>query len=282
MEGRLWTIVLSLLPRKATKLGRFTFDARTILMVGLWAILHDRPFCWACERRNWDKRWWPDKLPHKSTLSRRWRSQDLQKQAEAVHGEAVRRLGVSSRYAALDGKPLPVARHSKDPEARSGRGAGGMATGYKLHAAMEARGAILAFEVTSLPVGETRVAKKLLRRLPDQVTHVVADVNYDSQPLRRDARKIKRRLYTGIRNNRVGKRQQPERLRMLRLLQRDVGQRLMHWRDTIERGFGQMGNFSCGLKGLPNWCRRIWRVRSWVGGKVLLYHAFLLAKRRAA
>jgi hypothetical protein len=55
MEGRLWTIGLSLLPPKASKLGRFTFDAQTILMVGLWAILHDRPFGWACDQSNWDK-----------------------------------------------------------------------------------------------------------------------------------------------------------------------------------------------------------------------------------
>jgi hypothetical protein len=282
MEGRLWTIVLSLLPPKASKLGRFTFDARTILMVGLWAILHDRPFGWACDQSNWDKCWCPKKLPHPSTLSRRWRSGALQEQAEAMHAEAIRRLGLSSRYAAMDGKPLPVARHSKDPEARSGRGAGGMATGYKLHAAIDPQGVIVAFEVTSLPVGEPRVAKKLLRRRPEQITHVVADVNYDSQPLRRYAQKMKRRVYTDIRNGRVGNRQQPERVRMLRLLQRDVGQRLMHWRDSIERRFGQMGNFGCGLKGLHNWCRRIWRVRSWVGSKVLLYHAFLLAKRQAA
>lgn len=282
MEGRLWTIVLSLLPPVARKLGRFTFDARTILMVGLWAILHDRPFCWACDKENWDERWCPEKLPHPSTLSRRWRRNELQLQAEAVHVRSVELLGGESEYAAMDGKPLPVARHSKDPDARSGRGVGGMQKGYKMHTVSNAKGVIVAFEVTAMSAGEARVAKKLVRRVSARVKRIVGDTNFDSQPLRHHARRFGLRIYTGIRGNRVGKRRQPERLRMLRLLQRRVGQRLMLWRDTIEQRFGQLGNFGCGFKGLPNWCRRDWRVRRWMWGKVVIYHAFLLAKRRAA
>ena len=281
MEGRLWTIVLSLLPTKTTKLGRFCFDDRTILMVGLWAILHDRPFCWACDPGNWDRDSRPRQLPHPSTLSRRWRSQRLQDQADAVHAKAREQLGVSGRYTAIDGKPIPIARHSKDPDVKCGRGAGGMAKGYKLHAAIDARGTFVAFMLTSLPVGEPRAAKKLIEQLPEQLTHVLADVNYDSQPLRRFAHRHGRRLCTPLRGNRVGKRQQPERVRMLALLQREVGQRLLEGRDAIERCFGQLGNFGCGFKGLPNWCRRIWRMRSWVSGKILLYHALLIANQEA-
>jgi IS5 family transposase len=283
MEGRLWTIVLSLLPSRATKLGRFSFDSRTILMIGLWAIVHDRPFCWACDPRNWSDDSRPDRLPHPSTLSRRWRSAELQVQAEAAHAEALRQLGSSgSRYTALDGKALTVARHSKDPDAGCGRGAGGLAKGYKLHAMVDNRGVFVAFLVTTLPLGEARVARELLSRAPEELTHVVADVNYDSQPLRRCARAMGRQLYTPIRNNRVGRRQQPERLQMLQLAQRRVGQRLLESRGTVERSFGQLGNFGCGFKGLPNWCRRIWRVRSWLSGKILLYHALMLANQPAA
>lgn len=281
MEGRLWTIVLDLLPPAATELGRFTFDDRAILMIGLWAILRDRPFCWACDKRNWDKRFCPEKLPHPSTLSRRWRRADLQTQAETVHAQSVKKLGLPSPYAGMDGKPLPVARHSKDPDARCGRGIGGMQKGYKMHTVSDARGVIAAFEITSLSVGEPVMAKKLMRRLAAPL-RIVADTNFDSQPLRRCARRLGLRLYTGIRNNRVGRRQQPERLHMLRLLQRGVGQRLLRSRRTIEQRFGQLGNFACGFKGLPNWCRRRRRVQRWMWGKVIIYHAFLLAKRRAA
>jgi hypothetical protein len=253
-----------------------------IVMVSLWAILHDRPRAWACQSCHWPESCCPKQLPHASTLSRRLSRRALQPEVEAIHARAVQQLGLKGRYVALDGKSLPVARHSKDPEARCGRGVGGMAKGYKLHAAIDANGVIATFQVTSLPVGEAKVAQKLLRRLPRTLTHVVADVNYDSQPLRRLAHKLKQCLYTPIRHNRVGKRQQPERLRMLRLLQRRVGQRLLLWRNSIERCFGLLGNLACGFKGLPNWCRRQRRVQLWLWGKVLLYHAFLLAKRQTA
>src|SRR5262249_61197646 len=120
--------------------------------------------------------------PHPTPCPRRWRSNDMHKQAATMHAKAIEELGVSGRSTAMDGKPLPVARHSKDPDAQSGRGVGGMAKGYKLHASIDARGVFVAFMVTSLPVGEARVAKKLLPQLPEQLTHVLADVNYDSQP----------------------------------------------------------------------------------------------------
>lgn len=80
----------------------------------------------------------------------------------------------------------------------------------------------------------------------------------------------------------MGRRQQPERLWVLRLLQSRVGQRVLKWRDDIERRFGHMSNIGFGLKGLPNWVRRLHRVRLWLWGKILLYHAWLLAKRQAA
>ena len=47
MEGRLWLIVLSLLPSEQERSRKQTYSSRVILMVGLWAILHDRPFGWA-------------------------------------------------------------------------------------------------------------------------------------------------------------------------------------------------------------------------------------------
>jgi hypothetical protein len=40
-----------------------------------------------------------------------------------------------------------------------------------------------------------------------------------------------------------------------------------------------------GLTGLPPWARRLHRVRRWVGGKIILYHARLrvrAVRRRAA
>lgn len=282
MEGRLWTIVLSLLPPAAKELGRYMYDTRTILMVGLWAILHDRPACWACDAKNWSGCRHPKKLPDPSTVSRRWRAERLQAEANEVQRRALAQLSDPGSYAAMDGRSLPVARHSKDPEARSGRGTGGMAKGYKLHAVVNTEGAFSAFVVESLNVGEAKVARTLLRRLPAKVKRLVADTNYDSMPLRRAAQRVGCRLYTPLRNGRVGRRRQPERVHMWRLLRRRVGQRLLKWRNHVDRCFGQLSNFSCGYKGLPNWCRGLARVRRWLWGKVLFYHAFLLVKRRFA
>jgi IS5 family transposase len=281
MEGRLWTIVVSLLPAAQPARGRRRYDERTVLMVGLWAVLHDRPACWACRPEHWPRWWRPAALPHPSTLSRRWRSGPVQAAAATVHRRALAQFGPPGRYAALDGRSLPVARHSTDPHARCGRGAGGMARGYKLHAVVSAGGAFLAFAVHPLNVSEPRAARPLVRRLPAEVGRVVADANYDSMPLRRAARSAGRRLYTPLRNGRVGRRQQPERLRMARLAQRRVGRRLLRSRDQIDRCFGRMSNLGCGFKGLPNWCRGLPRVRGWIWGKVLIYHAFLLDQRQA-
>lgn len=43
MDDRLWPIILDLLPPPQPRPGRFRYDDRTVLMVGLWAVLHDRP-----------------------------------------------------------------------------------------------------------------------------------------------------------------------------------------------------------------------------------------------
>jgi hypothetical protein len=44
----------------------------------------------------------------------------------------VNRTRVAGRVT-LDGKPLPIANHSRDPQAGYGRSIGGKAKGYKLH-----------------------------------------------------------------------------------------------------------------------------------------------------
>ncbi|MCH8165807.1 MAG: hypothetical protein IH889_09380, partial [Planctomycetes bacterium] len=90
-----------------------------------------------------------------------------------------------------------------------------------------------------------------------------------------------RRLYTSLRENRVGRRRQPPRLRLLRLAATKVAQRLLRWCDEIERAFAASSNVGIGLKGPPNWVRRLHRVRRWVWGKILFYHAFLIHKRHA-
>ena len=48
MEDRIWERIVAALPPPA-KGPRFSHADRAVLMVGLWAVLHDRPVCWACD-----------------------------------------------------------------------------------------------------------------------------------------------------------------------------------------------------------------------------------------
>ncbi len=276
MEGRIWAIILAFLPHPGKKPPRCQHDDRTILMVLLWACLHDRPTCWACQNENWpyDKR--PARLPSPSTVSRRVRRTDWAGLLHQIHQQVILCLGFYSRYAALDAKPLPVGGGSKDPDARAGRAVGHMAKGYKLFALVAAGKIIAAFQVGAMCASEPRMARELLAQASEALTRVVAHGAYDSMPLHSVAARHGRRLYTPIRQNRVGRRGQPRRVRLLALWQTRVGQRLLASRDEVERTFARMGNIACGFKGLPNWVRRTHRVFQWMWGKVLIYHAYLM------
>ena len=281
MEGQVWRMVESLLRGVQPASRRFRFGHADVLRVVLWAVMHDRPMAWACCPEHWPERWRPARLPHASTISRRWRSVTLQEEVSRLYQEAVQRLGGGGRYVAIDGRPLVVGGCSKDPDARAGRGARGMARGYKMYAAVDTLQVILAYEIHAMSKAEQTVALSLLPQLPAEATRVVGDKIYDSMKLHRAAAVSGRRLYTPLRENRVGRRQQPRRLQLLRLLQSDVGRRLMLWRTGIERTFGNNTTVSFGFKGLPAWARRSHRVKRWMWGKTFLHHAWLLSNRAA-
>lgn len=282
MEGQVWMMVRRFLCIAQRVSGRFSYSNEDILAVVVWATLHDRPMVWGCQPENWPKGWRPARLPHPSTISRRWRRADVQEDARRIHEATASIFASSSRYAAIDGRPLLVGGYSKDPDARAGRACGGMGRGYKLHALVSPHQAIVTYEVQSLPVGEPKVAVPLLSRAPQSITRVVGDANYDSQNLHRVAGEAGRKLYTPIRQNRVGRRQQKRRLKLLRLSRRTVGRRLMIWRNSIERAFGNHSAIGFGYKGLPSWARRLHRVRRWMWAKTLLYNVWLIHKKCAA
>ena len=283
MDGQVWSVILTLLHDKEQFLSRRLFYSnRAILEVILWAVLHDRPMVWACQPENWPARWRPKHLPHPSTISRRWRCREVQTKAQLLHQLAVSSLSSGNRYGAMDGRPLLVGGYSKDPDVRSGRGVGGMGKGYKMHAVVNTDRLIATYEIHPLSVAEQRVAVQLLKTCPPELTRMVADGNYDSMNLHRVAEQTGRRLYTPIRQNRVGQRQQARRLQLLRLWQHPVGQQLLSWRDEVERTFGQTSTIGFGFKGLPSWARRQHRVERWMWGKTLCYHAWLIYKRSAA
>jgi len=284
MEDRLWSIVCDVVPADKAE-GRQKYSVREILLVMLWAVLHDRPMRWACQAENWPVEHRPPQLPHPSTVSRRRRQPGVQTLMNRCHEKFLERLAAadaSGNWAVIDGMPLIVSDFSKDPDARNGRAYRHWGRGYKLHAVFDSRGVVLRFEVCPLNVNERVAANRLLPGLERYVRRILADGNYDGKPLhqRLEGRPLK--LYTPLINDYAGPRTHPRRLRLKRLMDKPIGAKLRRTRDQIERQFGLFGNLGFGFKGLPNWVRRQHRVSDWMSLKLLLYHAYKLAPTRGA
>jgi hypothetical protein len=277
-----WHRVLRWLPGDQQWSKRFRYSDQVILKILMWSALHDRPVKWACGPANWLEGERPAVLPDASTVSRRSRRPELRQWMQAIHRRSVEEIGLGGPYAALDGRSLLVGGASKDPDARAGRAVGGLGKGYKLHALVTGARLFAAFEIQPLNVAEPTVARRLLKEAPSELTRILGDGLYDSVKLHILARETHRRLYTPIRQGRVGRRQQPERLHLLRLLQHPLGQQLMASRNEIERTFGHSSNLGFGYKGLPPWVRRQHRVQRWTWCKIMLYHAYLDLRRPAA
>src|SRR3954452_21956921 len=257
-----------------------------LVACSLWGILHDRPAQWACEQANWGKTTLrPWKLPSPSTISRRaygvgvgmlWRALEVR----------LRDCREPALIAFLDGKPLPVGGYSKDEDAGYGRGAGTMDRGYKLHTVWADRAMPEAWEVTSLKVGETTVAGELLERL-EGGGYVLADGNYDSSPLFDQAAAAGYQLVAPIGHPNAGKGhhyQSPHRRRCIEMMKKDegtsqFGRTLYKMRTAIERSYGNATSFAGGMAPLPNWARRLKRVRFWVWGKLLINAARILRNK---
>ena len=181
MERELWPSLYHLLIDIAKEVRQkyVRHQPWVLVAVTLWAALHDRPVSWACQRRHWSTTTLkPGRLPSPATMSRRvdrvgvglvWRALEVR----------VRGTGNPALVALVDGKPLPVGGDSHDPDARFGRGAGGVAKGYKLHAIWATRPVPEAWEVTPLNACEKAVAGRLLTQLTGG-GYLLGDGNYDA------------------------------------------------------------------------------------------------------
>lgn len=252
-----------------------------IVEVYLWAVKHHRPICWACRRHHWPTHLRARPLPSPATMSRRLRRTEVQRLLKAVFERLQRRLGPSG-YAAIDGKPLPIGGHSKDPDAGYGRAAAGMAKGDKLHCIWDSGGRVLAWAVAAMNISEQAVARRLIPTVAGQACFLLADGNYDANPLHDTAGPCGIQLLTHRRYRRakgLGHQQQSVwRMRALRMLDDGLGP-LLRIRTHIERHFGSLGNFADGLGPLPNWVRRQHRVEAWVQGKLILNTLRILAHK---
>jgi hypothetical protein len=276
MERELWPPLYHLLLDTAKDFHQkyVQYQPWVVVAVMLWAALHDRPVSWACQPRHWSTTTLrPTRLPSASTISRRVDSVG----AGLFWNELERRLRDSDQpalVAFVDGKPLPIGGNGKDPDARFGRGAGGIANGYKLHAVWSTRLLPEAWAVTPLNVSEKQVGKELIGRL-EFGGYLLGDGNYDASylfdaaydrgyqlvvPLPKAARPGCGKHY-----------QSPHRRRSLRLMGAGAfGPALYRMRVSIERSFGNASAFAGGLAPLPAWVRGLDRVRTWVWAKLII------------
>lgn len=273
MEGILVSWIMGWLPSEGQGPARAVYDDRTILLVAIWATIHDRPMNWACQAENWPHVLRPVALPSPSTMSRRYQ-RAYEEHGHSIQEASLQLAGVVTQDGVVDARPLCVGGASKDPDAKVGRAVGHMAKGYKLFSILDAKGLVRVWEVRAMNAAEQTVALSLYRRVGRPIRRIVADGVYDSMPLHRLAAEQQLRHYSPIREGRVGRRQQPRRKQLLRLWATKIGKHYLKQRDDVERAFGLMGNFACGYKGLPNWVRRLPRVERWMWAKILIYHAY--------
>jgi len=288
MERELWArlmIAVRDVRRTRSDTAYHTHATATIVRVYLWAVLHDRPVLWACDRRHWDPRTRPVSLPSQSTMSRRLRQRSVQDFLQAMGRRLVGELTPTLwMLKLLDGKPLTVSAHSTDRDATWGRGAGQDARGYKLHLIDSGKPMPETFEVTPLHESEQVVARRLIPQLrPDHDQadggYLLADAGYDDNTLYQLAAQVRHRFMAPRRKPYTGLGHQtfhPDRLRAIDTLEvapladGGFGRGLMSMRTSIERSLGNLASFFAGLHHLPPWVRRLHRVQQYVQAKLLI------------
>lgn len=280
MERELWRIIsdkITKLDRRVCK-NRHTHSVGRIVRVYLWAVLHDRPIYWACRRSHWAGVRPPVGLPDCSTMSRRLRTPAIRAFLDAV-GEELSEGATEGLIKRIDGKPLPISRHSIDGDATFGHGAGGMDRGYKVHALWGCGPMPIAWQVHSLNVSEKVVAEWLVGKLSGG-GYVLADGYYDKGSLYDHVARHNHQLVVPRQKMGAGfghRRQSPHRLRSVQLLEdpSPFGRALYAHRRQIETDFAGLTSFGGGLVSLPPWVRGRHRVTLYVHAKLIINAARL-------
>jgi hypothetical protein len=273
MEREFWKLLYSIAVRLDKDWGRWKFADADVVVVYFWSVVHDRPMCWAVEKYNWPTDLCPRCLPSQSTLSRRMRShQTRQLMLDIENAWLAVTMSLETLIRIIDAKPLTVSGVSKDPDARYGRGAGGMQTGYKLFAIWPNSPLPLAWGLAPMNKSEKVMGRYLIPSLTGG-GYLLGDPEYDSNPLFDLAHEAGYQLITPKRQKHRGighRRQSPYRLRSIELMKNKFGKGLYCYRRQIEREFGNLTNFGGGLTCLPAWVRRFPRVLNWVQAKLLV------------
>jgi hypothetical protein len=301
MEDELWNALYPLILEEHSRRPRrkrVRFNDAIILLVAVWAILHDRPISWACRTQNWPGGASPwAALPSPATMSRRLRTLSVQLLLEQVFYRllhATHLLEGLCLCRRIDSKPLPVGGFTKDRDARRrGYATGGLARGYKLFAGWLCAGGnigvvpvpealMLGPMCESDPAGTRELIDRVLAAHPGGPSggYLLADVTNDSNPLHayataRGFQLVAPRKQPGTGLGHGGD-HEPGRLHAIELLEGpdpsglSFGRSLYALREPIERDFGNAGSFGGGLQPLPNFVRRPRRVALWVIVKFLI------------
>lgn len=277
MERQIWKKIVTILKQvdKPKESARYRFKSSDIVRVILWAVLHDRPISWATRSENWPIHLRRYPLPSSTTISRRYRSKNVQRLLQQLEELTLLTKGTRSLVCAVDGKSLPIGGCSKDRQSGYGRAAGGKAKGYKLHVITSIDGAVLDWRVAPMNKDERVMAGRMLRKSKPQ-GYVLGDANFDSNPLHSVCSALgnlqlvaPRRLGGGMGHHR----HDPGRLRSVAMLENPFpifGRQLLEIRDHIERYFANLTNWGGSLVSLPPWSRTYKRVHRWVQGKLIL------------
>jgi hypothetical protein len=274
MERERWERVYRILVRLDNDDFRGVFRAAAILGVFFWAVIHDRPTCWACQRKNWPGGLWRGGLPSQSTMSRRLKRPEIQALLKAVDRDAdIVGPCTETCVKVVDAKPLPVGGHSKDSESRWGHGVRALMKGYKLFAIWGRGFMPLAWRVDAMNISEQAMAERMMPTLRGSGGYVLGDRLYDINKLYDAAAAVGHQWVAQRKRPDAGlghRKHSPARLRAIEMLKTPFGQSLYQLRDGIERNFGGLTNFGGGLAPLPNWVRRLCRVRLWVHSKLII------------
>ncbi|HEX3598617.1 MAG TPA: transposase [Lacipirellulaceae bacterium] len=217
------------------------------------------------------------KLPSQSVMSRRLQTTEVQRLLADLERHSAA-LNSGGWVMLVDGKPLTVGSHSKDPDAVWGNARRGWAKGYKLHAVYDGGSLPAAWDITPLNEAEPEVAARLVLSLRTGGGYILGDKSYDSNPLHDAALAVGCQLVAERKRPSSGlghRRHSPGRLRSIELLGQEFGQQLYAFRDQIERNFGWLTNHAAGLAPLPNWVRRSWRARTWVQAKLIIHATYV-------
>lgn len=286
MERELWPRLYQRVMEVSEKfrITDVTFQPHIIVLVLLWAALHDRPIRWACRPANWSTTTLrPATIPSQSTLSRRLRRLDTAMLVRHLFDDVREKSKPVPMVTVVDAKPLPVGGSTGDPQARCGRGAGAWAKGYKLFSLWgnPNRPVPESYRIYSMNINEGMVSMELTAEARGG-GYLLGDGAYDAKAVYEAAGAAGYQLLAPREDPtaRPWRNQSPYRLRCIELMASEFGRRLFRLRGRIERAFGSLTSFGGGLNPLPAWVRHLKRVWIWTSAKILINAERILRNQR--